>query len=230
MVQGEPMYCPNCGTENKEGSIYCNLCQEPLERYAAPSPHPGQAFEAGTEASGEAPLSGQPFQETPVPPFQGAPVQPFQGAPVQPWVGPGMPGPAYAPFPPPPGIPGPPPLYPGHPPYANYGSYPVVITRQSTPGEAVAALVLGIAGLALGCFGIPILCSILAIVFGIKARNMIDAGGGLLGGRGMATAGLVMGIIGMGLNTALFILIFAVEWHGGMSALILAAFRPLLPL
>ena len=27
------MYCPNCGTENKEESIYCNLCQEPLQKY-----------------------------------------------------------------------------------------------------------------------------------------------------------------------------------------------------
>ncbi len=61
-------------------------------------------------------------------------------------------------------------------------------------GGAVASLVLGIVGLVL-C---PILVlSILAIVFGVKARRRIKASGGQLGGSGQATAGLVLGIIGL---------------------------------
>ncbi len=223
------MYCPNCGTENKEGSIYCNLCQEPLERYVPSSPQAVQ--------------SAAPQPADPGPPAVTPPGPAPQGALVPPGAGFGQPGPGYGqPGPPPPpytgqvyagsvGPPGPPPpVYPGQPAYANYGPYPVVIAQQSTPGEATAALVLGIIGLLLGCFGIPILCSILAIVFGIKAKNMIDASEGFLGGRGMATAGLVLGIVGMGLSTVLLILSFALEWYDTSSMTTLIALCPsLLP-
>lgn len=59
-------------------------------------------------------------------------------------------------------------------------------------GKAVAALVLGIVGLLI----FPIVCSTLAIIFGVMGRNEIDRDPSL-SGRGMATAGLVMGIIGI---------------------------------
>jgi Domain of unknown function (DUF4190) len=64
---------------------------------------------------------------------------------------------------------------------------------QSTPGSATAALILGICAL-LVC---PIICAPLALVYGNKARNEIDGSGGRLGGRGMATAGIVLGWIGI---------------------------------
>ncbi len=60
----------------------------------------------------------------------------------------------------------------------------------------------------------------LAIVFGIKAKNMIDASGGYLGGRGVAMAGLVLGIIGLFLYTIMFIIMAAT---GGFETSMLGA-------
>jgi len=78
-------------------------------------------------------------------------------------------------------IPPPPPSPPPGPP--AYG--PV-----RNDNGAVASLVCGIVGIA--C--IP-LVGIVALVLGLKARNRIDASEGELGGRGMATAGIVLGIL-----------------------------------
>lgn len=64
---------------------------------------------------------------------------------------------------------------------------------QTTPGSATAALILGICALVV-C---PIICAPLALVYGNKARNEIDGSGGRLGGRGMATAGIILGWIGI---------------------------------
>jgi Domain of unknown function (DUF4190) len=61
-----------------------------------------------------------------------------------------------------------------------------------TSGKAIAALVLGIAGVLV----VPVICSILAIVLGRQAKREIDADP-RLGGEGMATAGTVLGIIGL---------------------------------
>ena len=58
-------------------------------------------------------------------------------------------------------------------------------------GFAVASLVLGIVGLFIG------LCSILALVFGYKARRRINTNPGLKQGRGRALAGIVLGWIGI---------------------------------
>lgn len=64
------------------------------------------------------------------------------------------------------------------------------VIRASTNGMAIASLVLGIVWLAgLG--------SVLALIFGLKARKQIDWSSGTQGGRGMATAGIVLGIIGI---------------------------------
>lgn len=71
--------------------------------------------------------------------------------------------------------------YPGPPPY---GAPP-------TDGRAVTALVLGVLGLvACGPFA-----SVPAIVLGRVATRAIDASQGRLGGRGIATAGFVLGIV-----------------------------------
>ncbi len=58
-------------------------------------------------------------------------------------------------------------------------------------GLAVASLVLGIVGLFMG------LCSILALVFGYKARRRINTNPGLKQGRSQALAGIVLGWIGV---------------------------------
>jgi hypothetical protein len=85
-----------------------------------------------------------------------------------------------------------------------------------TSGKSTAALVMGILGLIL-C---PPIFSTLALIFGRQARNEIDGSGGRIGGRGNATAGIVLGWIGIAF-TVLFILlivIFAAGGDGGDSS------------
>jgi predicted acyltransferase len=61
-------------------------------------------------------------------------------------------------------------------------------------GSAIASLVCGIVGLF--CF-IP---AIVAIVLGASSKRRIDQSNGQLTGGGMATAGLVLGIVGVALG------------------------------
>ena len=56
-------------------------------------------------------------------------------------------------------------------------------------GFAIASLVLGIVGLT----AIPVIPSILAIVFGYKARGEMNRSPGGQQARGLATAGLILG-------------------------------------
>lgn len=82
-----------------------------------------------------------------------------------------------------------PPSGPPYPPQHPYGPYPPPV--PAADGRAVAALVLGVLGLvACGPFA-----SVPAIVLGRTATRAIDASQGRLGGRGMATAGFVLGIV-----------------------------------
>ena len=73
-----------------------------------------------------------------------------------------------------------------------------VQTGQETNGKSTAALVLGI----LGLFLCPLICSVLALVFGYQARREIDNSGGRMTGRGNATAGIVLGWVGVALVAA----------------------------
>ena len=88
-------------------------------------------------------------------------------------------------YPPPPGA-YPPPYGPGYPPYYGAPSPP-------NNGLAIASLVLGIAGLV----AVFIIGPILALVFGYVSRRQIDESQGRQGGRGYATAGIVLGWIGI---------------------------------
>lgn len=76
--------------------------------------------------------------------------------------------------------------YGAPPPVGGYG-----YAQSATNKKAIWALVLGILGLVLCGFlaGIP------AIILGKMAQNEIDVSGGAQRGRGMATAGFVLGII-----------------------------------
>ena len=58
-----------------------------------------------------------------------------------------------------------------------------------TNGMAVASLVLALLGFGIG--------SILAVIFGYQAQREIDASGGMQTGRGLATAGIVIGWISL---------------------------------
>ena len=73
----------------------------------------------------------------------------------------------------------------------------------TSSGKSTAALVLGILGLVF-C---PLICSVLALVFGYQSRNEIDASGGQLSGRGSAVAGIVLGWIGVVIWALFLILI-----------------------
>ena len=53
----------------------------------------------------------------------------------------------------------------------------------------------------------PLICSVLALVFGYQARAEIDRAGGRMGGRGLATAGVVLGWIGIVLAMAFIALV-----------------------
>ncbi len=61
---------------------------------------------------------------------------------------------------------------------------------------AIVSLVAGI----LGFTFLPFIGSIVAVITGIMARREIEASRGALGGQGLATAGLVLGWVGVGLS------------------------------
>lgn len=65
-----------------------------------------------------------------------------------------------------------------------------------TSGMAIASLVMGIVGWTV----LPLIGSILAIVFGYAARREIRQRPGELGGEGMALAGLVLGWLMVGIS------------------------------
>jgi hypothetical protein len=85
-------------------------------------------------------------------------------------------------------------------------SYPPPQATQSTNGYAVAALVLGITGLVI----VPLIGSVLALVFGYMARSEIDRSGGTQGGRGLAVAGIVLGWVGVFFGFLVVLLLLAV--------------------
>ena len=86
----------------------------------------------------------------------------------------------------------------------------VQVGGSQTSGKSTAALVLGI----LGLFVCPLICSVLALIFGYRARGEIDASGGRMGGRGSATAGIVLGWIGVAL-VAVFLILLGIGLSGG---------------
>lgn len=79
-------------------------------------------------------------------------------------------------------------------------------TSTSTNGMAIASLICGL--LFFGGIG-----SILALIFGYQAKNEIRASQGIQGGDGMATAGIVLGWIGL-----VGIILIAVLFLGGSTS------------
>jgi len=138
-------------------------------------------------------------------PFCGSMVEPFLDARGQ-RVCPvcrnmGTPSASAAPLPPPPNPPwnGPPaaPFVPPGAPPSAYGPQP------NAPG-AVASLVLGILGLVFTLYGVVF--AILALVFGYRAKRLIAASAGRLGGAGLAQAGRILGWIWVALVPILIVL------------------------
>lgn len=159
------------------------------------------------------------------PEVEGLPARdaPLAGVPTGP-----PPPPAY-PQAPPPGPYGPPPA----PPVGGYG-YPQPQPgwyqpppSRPTNGAAVAALALGIAGIVVTLFFLGFLfivsipCSIAAWIFGVKGKKVAApdpmAEPQRPGGRGMAQAGLICGIVGLVLAVLaiiFWVIIFtAADWN-----------------
>jgi hypothetical protein len=122
--------------------------------------------------------------------FPPGPVQhPPQAAappPPNPYGGPQQAFPPQGAYPPPPAPYGAP---------AGYGYY---AQPQRTNGMAIASMVLGI-------IWIYWIGSILALVFGYIAKKQISESRGTQGGGGMATAGIVLGWVGIGTLTFIII-------------------------
>lgn len=84
----------------------------------------------------------------------------------------------------------------------------VVSTEETTQNEvenndkkglSIASMILGIVSILLGRnFLIAIACGVLAIIFGLKGKKM--------GGKGMAKAGFITGIIGVSLQLVLILI------------------------
>jgi prepilin-type processing-associated H-X9-DG protein len=72
-----------------------------------------------------------------------------------------------------------------------YAPGPPAPAPQTTSGKAIASLVLGICSLVF-C----LLAGIPAIIFGVLGLGDINRSRGMLGGRGMATAGIILGGLG----------------------------------
>jgi Domain of unknown function (DUF4190) len=100
----------------------------------------------------------------------------------------------------PPATPPPPPPPPPDP-WGQPSPQPGNTRSGGTNGFAVASLVLGI----LQFFCVPLIGTVLALVFGFIGRNQIDQSGGAQGGRGMAVAGIVLGFIGVALTVVYLI-------------------------
>jgi len=85
-----------------------------------------------------------------------------------------------------------------------------IMRPTPTSGLATASLIFGILGLTL----LPTLGSIVAVILGYMAKSEIDNSAGQLEGSSLATAGLVLGYIGLGL--ALLGLVVGVLWGLGI--------------
>lgn len=98
-----------------------------------------------------------------------------------------------------PGSQPPPPVGPQPPPPTPAYGQPTAPGSAPTNQKAIWALVLGIVGLL--CCGI--FTAIPALIVGIMANKEIGASGGYQAGRGMAIAGIVLGIVGIILSLLL---------------------------
>jgi len=72
-------------------------------------------------------------------------------------------------------------------------------------GRAIAALILGIAAVTIGCcFPLNILLGPAALIVGILENNAINRGEASAKGKGFAITGIILGIIGIFLGLILF--------------------------
>jgi len=171
------MFCPKCGAPNEEDDEFCGNCGATLRPGDLPK-DPTKAVVDPSATESEA--------------VQAAGVEAEAKAGTENWAGLSQNQPAPAPVPAgvPQLLPPPPP-----PPPASRSGAAQATPAIATSGLAIAALVMGIGGLTI----LPLVGSVLAIIFGYMARRDIRQRPGELTGEGMAMAGIVMGWIAVGL-------------------------------
>jgi Domain of unknown function (DUF4190)/zinc-ribbon domain len=182
MTQKEiKMFCPMCGAPNEEDDEFCGNCGAALQPPSGDVPVETKAQAAGETAAMAAraepvEVAGDEIDEVKAAQETLAEPAPAEIAPAR--------VPAGRPEPPPP-LPRP-----------AYRPAPAKAAASvPTSGLAIASLVMGIGGLTI----LPLVGSILAIVFGYMARRDIRQRPGELAGDGIALAGIVMGWIAVGL-------------------------------
>lgn len=100
------------------------------------------------------------------------------------------------------------------PPGAGYAYGGPGMAPQATNSKATISLVLGIVGI-VAC---GLLAGIPAIFLGSSAKKEIDGSGGREGGRGLATAGQVLGWISVAFSVLALVAIIALAAFGGSVA------------
>jgi hypothetical protein len=175
------MFCPMCGAPNEDDALFCGNCGAVLDPDQPLEETP--AKEVPQAEVSEAEISEvEGVDETFEPALEGAEEHPEEEAEVP------LDEPLSVPSPPPP----PPPPRPA----------PAPGRSVQTSGMAIASLVMGIAGWTV----LPLIGSVLAIIFGYMARNDIRQRPDELEGDGLALAGLVLGWIAVGLSVLLLCL------------------------
>jgi hypothetical protein len=168
--EGNVMFCPQCGAPNEDDAVFCGNCGAVLD----PDKLSAEPEDEAPEAASDEPIE-EPFGETPE-----EVVEALLDEELAELVVASDELPPEPPLPPPP----PPPPQPPRPPAAP------------TSGMAIAALIMGLAGWTV----LPWVGSVLAIVFGYAARNEIRRRPGEMTGEGLATAGLVLGWLMVGVT------------------------------
>ena len=87
-------------------------------------------------------------------------------------------------------------------------------TVGQTNGFAIASLVLGILSIIPGVYLGGLVMGILAIVFSRMATTRINATPGRMNGQGLATAGLITGIVGLSLSVMIILFFGAIAGLG----------------
>lgn len=179
------MFCPMCGAPNEEDADFCGNCGAALTPDDAPME---TVLEAPEESVAEMAVEAEVVEEAVEP---GEIIWDESDA-EEAFLEVSSAEESEVEFAPPPSPPQP--------------AYPPLAAPQ-TSGMAVAALVMGIGGLTL----IPLVGSILALIFGYMARKDIRQRPDEVTGDGLALAGIVMGWISIGLS------VLAIVIFGGLT-------------
>jgi len=175
------MFCPMCGTPNEDDALFCGNCGAVLDPdqplEETPAEETPQAEAPEAEAS-----DVEGAEEAVEPAFEKVEEPPEEEVEVL------LDEPLPVPTPPPP----PPPPRP----------VPATVRSAQTSGMAIASLVMGIAGWTV----LPLIGSVLAVIFGYMARKEIRQRPDELEGDGLALTGLVLGWIAVGLSVLLLCL------------------------